>query len=347
LISKKLRAIDLFSGAGGLQIGFNNAGYEIIFSSDIDKDCEITHNYNYPDIPFICDDIKNFDKDTIKGLTNNVDIDIVIGGPPCQGFSTIGKRVSSSKEKRESLDPRNYLFKDYIKVIEYIDPKVVLLENVHGMLTLVDKNKKLFIDNITDSFKSIGYKNIDYKLLDCVDYGVPQHRKRVFILCNKLGKKNTFPIPTHAKNIDLFQQIEPYTNVGESIMDLLDKYEEFDNHIPMKHGEKNVKRYSYIPEGGRLPEDKLPKDIFRKNFGNTFKRLDRKKPALTMVPGHSAFPIHPTLNRSLTVREAARLQTFPDHIKFFGNRTSQGKQVGNAVPVLMAEKIAEHLKNEF
>ena len=136
----------------------------------------------------------------------------------------------------------------------------------------------------------------------------------------------------------------------DAIGDLANKGEEVSNHVPLKHGEKNIRRYQLIPEGGRLPENDLPADLYRKNFGNTFKRLDRNKPSLTMVPGHNAFPIHPWLDRSLTVREAARIQTFPDDVVFCGNRQEQCIQVGNAVPVKLAKVLAnnviEYLKKD-
>ena len=115
------------------------------------------------------------------------------------------------------------------------------------------------------------------------------------------------------------------------------------NHVALKHTDKIIARYKMIPEGGRLPEDSLPPELYRKNFGNTYKRLNRSRPALTMVPGNDAFPIHPELNRSLTVREAARIQTFPDEMIFEGNRRQQGHQVGNAVPPLFSEKLAKFL----
>ena len=140
----------------------------------------------------------------------------------------------------------------------------------------------------------------------------------------------------------------PHKTVGEAISDLADIEEDKAiNPVALKHGPINVKRYSLIPEGGRLPEDKLPPELYRKNFGNTFKRLHRAKPALTMVPGHNAFPIHPWLNRSLTVREAARLQSFPDSYIFAGPRQKQCMQVGNAVPPLLAEAWAQYLKKEL
>lgn len=133
----------------------------------------------------------------------------------------------------------------------------------------------------------------------------------------------------------------------DAIGDLADDSIEIANHVPLKHREKQIERYKLIPEGGRLPENELPEELYRKNFGNTFKRLHRAKPSLTMVPGHNAFPIHPWLNRSLTVREAARIQTFDDDYVFLGPRDKQCTQVGNAVPPLLAKAWADYLKGEL
>ncbi len=139
-----------------------------------------------------------------------------------------------------------------------------------------------------------------------------------------------------------------WKTVGDAIGDLADKQSDtILNHVPLKHGEINVRRYRLIPEGGRLPEDNLPPELYRKNFGNTFKRLHRARPSLTMVPGHNAFPIHPWLDRSLTVREAARIQTFPDDYEFIGPRDKQCMQVGNAVPPVLAKAWAEEIKREL
>lgn len=140
------------------------------------------------------------------------------------------------------------------------------------------------------------------------------------------------------------ENLLPYNTVLSAIGDLADKGEEVSNHVPLKHGKINIRRYQLIPEGGRLPEDNLPPELYRRNFGNTFKRLDRNKPSLTMVPGHNAFPIHPWLHRSLTVREAARIQTFPDDYIFCGRRDKQCMRVGNAVPVKLAESWATQVK---
>ena len=164
-------------------------------------------------------------------------------------------------------------------------------------------------------------------------------RERVIIIGNRVGLPSDFPKPDHSNNPD--DGLKEWENCWNAIKDLehMTDKPEF-NHVALKHTEKNIERYKLIPEGGRLPEGLLPPELYRKNFGNTFKRLSRNKPALTMVPGNDAFPIHPTLNRSLTVREAARIQTFPDSVIFEGNRRQQGHQVGNAVPPLFSKKLA-------
>lgn len=331
----KYTVLDLFSGIGGLHSGFKDEGFEISLAIDFDENCEKTHKSNYPEIRFIKKDIRLISNEEIKALVGNK-IDVLLGGPPCQGFSTIGNRASSNPYKRKKRDSRNDLFNEYIRILNLIKPKFFLMENVKGLLT---KDSGRVFERIKKEYVKTGYY-FDYSLLDVVDFGVPQFRKRVFFYGNKYNIKMTPP----NKTCGALSTSKPYKTVGESIMDLVGKENRFANHSPLYHRDKNIKRYSYIPEGGRLPEQNLPVELYRKNFGNTFKRLDRKKPSLTMVPGHNAFPIHPTLNRSLTVREAARLQTFPDTFIFMGSRQSQCTQVGNAVPVQMARAWAKHIK---
>ena len=178
------------------------------------------------------------------------------------------------------------------------------------------------------------------------DYGVPEIRERVIILGNRVGLPVEFPQPDHSDKPE--DGLLPWNNCWDVIKDLVDLGDtpEF-NHVALKHTEKNITRYKLIPEGGRLPEGALPPELYRKNFGNTFKRLSRTRPALTMVPGNDAFPIHPILHRSLTVREAARIQTFPDTIIFEGNRRQQGHQVGNAVPPMFSEKLAVFITGQI
>lgn len=334
MVMSKYDAIDLFSGAGGLHIGFEEAGFNIRLCIDNDALVERTHKRNFPNIPMINQDINSVSIETIKGYLNNGTVDVVIGGPPCQGFSTIGKRVSSNPEKRAEHDPRNELVLTYARIIRELRPKFIVMENVKGILTL---QGGAYLKNVLTLLRDAGYE-VAYKLINMADYGVPEIRERVIIMGNRLGLPVEFPKPDHSDNPD--DSLPMWNNCWDVIKDLesLGDVPEF-NHVALKHTEKNITRYKMIPEGGRLPEDALPPELYRRNFGNTYKRLSRTRPALTMVPGNDAFPIHPTLNRSLTVREAARIQTFPDSIIFEGNRRQQGHQVGNAVPPMFSNKL--------
>ena len=331
----KYKVVDLFSGAGGFLLGFEKAGFDIVLSTDFDDYCAEVHRVNRPNINFQQADIRLLTNEKIIELLDGNEIDVLIGGPPCQGFSTIGNRVSSDLERRTKYDSRNDLFKEYIRILKCIKPKLFLMENVKGIMT---RDKGTIFEEIKKQFKETGYE-FDYVTLNAADYGVPQYRERVFFYGKRIDVEYNPPIATHGEGK------EAYEIVNTVIGDLADKIEnQANNHVVLKHGEINIERYKLIPEGGRLPEDNLPPELYRKNFGNTFKRLDRNKPSLTMVPGHNAFPIHPWLNRSLTVREAARIQTFPDDYIFCGPRQRQCMQVGNAVPVKLANAWAEDIK---
>lgn len=335
-------AIDLFSGAGGLHIGFENAGFEIQLCIDNNDLVEKTHKRNFPHIPIINRDINMIPISEICEYLTDSSVDIIIGGPPCQGFSTIGSRVSSNIEKRTKKDPRNELVLTYARIINEIRPKFIVMENVKGILTL---EHGAYLQNVLSILKEAGY-NAEYKLINMADYGVPEVRERVIILGNRVGLPVSFPEPDHSDNPN--DGLPAWESCWDVLKDLENMSDKPDfNHVALKHTEKNIERYKLIPEGGRLPEDKLPKELYRKNFGNTYKRLARNRPALTMVPGNDAFPIHPTLNRSLTVREAARIQTFPDTMIFEGNRRQQGHQVGNAVPPMFSQKLATFILGQI
>tara|TARA_S200000501_G_scaffold329177_1_gene329585 strand:+ start:1849 stop:2892 length:1044 start_codon:yes stop_codon:yes gene_type:complete len=331
---KKLKVIDLFCGSGGFTLGFLSEKFNVDLAVDFDPYCGKVYKKNLPKIKFILKDLSNLDKKIFEGLKP----DIVVGGPPCQGFSTIGSRISSQEKKRRKKDIRNNLVFSFIEHVNYLNPKIFLMENVSGILT---RESGDIFSELKKKIKSYGYK-FDIYNLDAVNYGVPQYRKRVFIVGTKLDNYEiSKPNITHGDHFLLEKEI----TVNSVIRDLAKiKIDESLNHVPLKHKPKNLKRYALIPEGGRLPENNLPKELFRKNFGNTFKRLHRNKPSLTMVPGHNAFPIHPWLDRSLTVREAARIQTYPDNFIFIGPRHQQCIQVGNSVPVKLAKHWAKHLK---
>lgn len=329
-----LTFIDLFSGAGGLMRGFMDAGYTPVFSVEVWQPAIETHNLNYPNIPLIAEDIRTIDNARLAPYCDK--IDVIVGGPPCQGFSTIGKRLVK--------DPRNELVFEFIRFVDVIRPKVFLMENVRGLLSSDGGKIKQAIE---EEFRNIGY-NVISKVLCAADYGVPQMRNRIFFLGVRadLDISLSFPSPTHTK--------ENYTTVGDAINDLIGKENLIDNHIPMKHNSIVEARISCIKEGEGIPKDGLPDEVARgsrsdykdnqlKNFSHVYKRLSRFRPATTMVPGHNAFPLHPTQNRSLTVREAARIQTFPDDVVFCGTRQNQCIQVGNAVPVKLAYQLANHI----
>ncbi|WP_151789102.1 DNA cytosine methyltransferase [Acinetobacter seifertii] len=340
-MSDQFNVVDLFCGAGGLHIGFERQGFTTKLCIDNNQQVEKTHKLNFPNIPFINRDIALISSEEIASYIDG-NLDVMAGGPPCQGFSTIGKRSSSDPEKRAAHDPRNELVITYAKLISDLKPKFIVMENVKGILTM---DKGAYLQNVLSLLRDAGY-NVDYKLINMADYGVPQIRQRVIILGNRLGLPVSFPEPTHAANPSLLYS--QWNNCWDVIHDLADLSEDPNfNHVALKHTEKNIERYKLIPEGGRLPENQLSEDLYRKNFGNTYKRLHREKPSLTMVPGNDAFPIHPTLHRSLTIREAARIQTFPDDMIFAGNRRQQGHQVGNAVPPKFSEVLAEFIKNEL
>lgn len=334
-MDNKYTFIDLFTGAGGLYRGFKNAGMEHLLSVEIWKPAIDTLKSNYPDIELYEGDIRKLDAEKLQEYLQGRECDVLVGGPPCQGFSTIGKRLEK--------DPRNELVFEFIRIVNTVRPKFFIMENVKGLLSA---NKGIMRELIIEEFAKIGYKNTISNVLCAADYNVPQMRQRVFFF----GVRDDIDLPSEL----IFPEVsENKVTVGDAIMDLMGKENEIPNHVPMKHNETVTKRIECIPEGGGIPKEGLPEDVAYgsrsdyannklKNFSHVYKRLDRSKQATTMVPGHNAFPLHPVANRSLTVREAARIQTFPDDVVFSGSRQEQCIQVGNAVPVKLAEALANN-----
>ncbi len=325
-----LKAYTLFAGAGGLHLGLENAGVQVLVASDISDYAEKTHKINWPNLPFIKKDCRKLTSKELLIAANGIKPNIVVGGPPCQGFSTIGDKLSS--------DSRNDLFHSFLSLCRELSPEIILIENVKTITTMYGG---IFTQWIKKELSDIGYK-VHLQVLNAADYGVPQLRERAFFIGTKYNSPFKFPAPTHGIMTEL-----NYKTVKDAIWDLIDLGpDEIPNHIALNHSDRVIARYKLIPEGGRLPSpEELPKDIRRKNFGNTYKRLDRNSPSLTMVPGNNAFPIHPKLNRSLTPREAARIQTFPDNFILVGDRRNQCILVGNAVPPILAKEIAKSIIN--
>ena len=350
LKNKRFSFVDLFCGVGGFTVGMSSAGWSPILGVDINANVRDSHKINFPAVPFIHGSLA--EPDIVKGvqeLLADNDIGLVVGGPPCQGFSVFGKRRFVNTQGYDPhTDPRNKLVYAYLDIVKKLNPRWIVMENVPGLASLDDG---LFLEALLLEIRSIGYPNAEARILNAADYGVPQLRKRLLIIGNRTGHIIPWPKKKFFNEPEEWQ--DRYRTVGEAISDLSDEqsYKLHTSHVPMNHKPLLVERYKLIPEGGKLNPEELPEHLqvgYRtdkvKNFSHVFKRLHRDRPSLTMVPGHNAFPIHPWLNRALTVREAARIQTFPDNIKFAGPRQEQCIQVGNAFPPLLAEIIGNLIR---
>ena len=342
---------DLFAGVGGMSQGFRMAGdFSVAFAVEFDKDIASAYQKNHPETDVYPCDIRDID---IKELhAKHPHIDVIIGGPPCQGFSQKGKRLSLD-------DPRNFLFQQYVRFVEEFRPKYFVLENVPGIITT---SNGYFKDEIVAAFNKLGYE-VKYGVLKATDYGVPQDRHRAVFL-GQLGNIE----------IDLPESLNVRTTIKDAIYDLpyiasgegeeVSKYDKkattpyqkelrgkcktLYNHVATKHNATALRRMAMVPvgEGGKvLPEEERTKSI----YSGTYCRLLEDDVAATITtrfdtPSSGRFT-HPFLNRCLTVREAARIQSFPDDFIFYGSKTIQMKEVGNAVPPLLAKAIANVIKN--
>ncbi len=322
-MNKKLKYIDLFSGAGGFSLGFDNRGFQNIFSVDIEPSFCETYRHNFPEHNLITKDISKISDDEILKLQGDNDIDVIIGGPPCQGFSLAG-----NNGRRFIDDPRNRLFKEFVRFVKVVKPKYFVMENVARLYT--HNNSQTKNEIITD-FENLGYK-VECKILNSADYGVPQIRKRIIFIGTKYNQDILFPE----------KQVEEYVTVKEAIH-LYPKLvsgetSDIPNHNAMNHTEQMLLKMSFISDGGDRTE--IPHQL-RPKSGDIRKyiRYASWKPAVT-VTGDMRKIFHYEQNRALTVRELAKLQSFPDDFIFKSSSISQQQQVGNSVPPKMAEALA-------
>lgn len=340
-----LNILDLFCGAGGLSYGFESAGFDILVGIDNDAKALETFELNHKGSKSICGDITQITYDEhIKPLLGGKQIDVIIGGPPCQGMSLSGPRKFD--------DPRNKLYLSYIRLVKEIQPKVFVIENVPGLVGLFGGQIK---DSIIEKFTEMGY-HIEYKILCSADYGVPQSRKRVVFVGTKVG---SFEYPAINPNVvtcsmalsdlpalenELGEEVSEYAMPPQNYyQQLMRKRSDMVlNHVAASHSDKVKKIISLVPDGGNYKN--LPEEYREsRNFHVAWTRFASNKPAPTIDTGHRHH-FHYKYNRVPTVRECARLQSFPDDFKFLGNKTQQFRQVGNAVPPLMAQAIAEQVK---
>lgn len=325
---KTLKYIDLFCGAGGFSLGFDKSGFQNIFSVDIEEDFCKTYKTNFPTHKLIPKDISKITEKEIKKLTNSQEVDVIIGGPPCQGFS-----IAGNIGRKFIDDPRNRLFKEFVRVVSIVNPKYFVMENVARLYTHNNHKTK---EEIIEDFNKLGYE-VKCTILNSADYGVPQIRKRVIFIGSRISNNILFPKITHTEHKTVKEYLDdlPILNSGEESHIL--------NHKAMNHTEQMLQKMSFIKDGGDRKD--IPIDL-RPKSGDVRKyiKYNSNKPSIT-ITGDMRKVFHYSQNRALTVRELARLQTFPDSFEFKGSSISAQQQVGNAVPPLMAEAIAKNILN--
>lgn len=347
-----MNAIDLFSGAGGLSKGFMDAGFDIIVGVDNDQDALNTFAKNHDGAVALNADLSKQETfDEIIRIAGDRTIDVIIAGPPCQGFSLTGPRNFD--------DERNKLYLAVIEMVKQFQPKGFIIENVPGMATLYEGQIK---DEILKRFRNMGY-NIDCRILKACDYGVPQMRKRLVFMGVRgdIGEP-IFPEASFGPNTE-----RPYRTCRDAISDLptrvnglgtnedsysgpaVTEYQKLMrgeckvlyNHVATNHKDFVKETIALVPEGGNYKD--LPAGYGEsRKFHMAWTRLDGNAPARTVDTGHRNL-FHYELNRVPTVRESARIQSFPDDFVFTGSRTKQDRQVGNAVPPLLGQALGEAL----
>ena len=368
-MDEQLSAVDLFCGAGGLSLGFKWAGIDTLAANDIDEDPCNTFKENIGVEPIVSDiiDLDAEDLMSEEGFEPE-DVDLIIGGPPCKGFSLAGER--------DPEDPRNKLWEEYVNFVEIFDPDVVVIENVKGILSMSNGEYK---DKILARLRNIGYKT-EFSVLNAADYGVPQNRERVIFIGTKEHLDIKFPEPTHHSTVSGQQRlgqhsddVKPYVSVKDAIDDLAflgpsesaDQYqkspqteyqkwaredaEKLHNHVAPNHSERIQKRFELLEQGKGM--ESLPPE--HQTSKQRMVKFDPNQPTDTITTLPEDF-VHYQRNRIPTVREMARLQSFPDDFVFTGPRTTGGlrrrnsvpqySQVGNAVPPLLAHAIAKEIK---
>lgn len=349
----KPKVIDLFAGVGGLSLGFEKAGFDVVIANEYDSPIATAYQYNHKNTKMIVGDITSIDLNETFGKYVGK-IDVIIGGPPCQGFSQKGQRKTIN-------DERNFLFKYYVKVVDLVKPTYFVMENVPNLLTA---EKGYFRKELIELFDTIGYK-LNMGVLNASDYGVPQNRRRAVIIGKYRNVAPELPKALH-KTVTIWDAISDlaFLNSGEGTEEqeykfspesdyekmLRGKCNVLHNHVATRHSAVALKRLAMIPpNAGKevLPEDQLTKSI----YSGTWTRMRKDEVSVTITtrfdtPSSGKFT-HPYLNRAITVREAARIQSFPDDFVFIGNKGSQMKQVGNAVPPLLAKAIAQTIMDDI
>lgn len=337
----KPTVIDLFSGCGGLSLGFEMAGFDVKLAIDNWEDALVTYRFNHKGTKTLNADLLNLSPMKVEQDFDLHSVDVIIGGPPCQGFSIAGKRIID--------DDRNKLYKSFVRFVEHFKPKAFIMENVPNILSIGNGAVK---EAIIADFSALGY-NVTYKILTASDYGVPQNRRRA-IFVGLLSGEYDFPIPTTTERITTKQAISdlPENTIldgGEYPIKPMSDYQKLmrqnsvtlNNHQATVHTAETQRIIAMVPDGGNYKD--LPTELWSlRKVHIAWTRMNSDKPCFTIDTGHNHH-FHYEFNRVPTVRESARIQSFPDDFLFIGGKGSQLKQVGNAVPPLMAQQIAIQL----
>lgn len=371
---RKLTAIDLFCGAGGLSEGFKQAGFSIVAANDFDVGAAETFKATHPKTSFIDGPIQDISNERLlktAGLKSG-ELDVLIGGPPCQAFSVYN-------HQRGMHDERSGLFREYLRIVAGLMPRFVVMENVTGITSVADGRA---VDEIYKNLKRLGF-HLEHKILKSEEFGVPQERRRIFFIASRDTASIAWPAPTHGtvsdRSLFALSDLLPPVTVWDAISDLpalsISEGEEESeytseaqsdyqkllrknagtlyNHVAPFLADINLQRIKHIPQGGSwrdIPHDLLPSGMKLAKRSDHTKRYGRLHPnglcctILTKCDLHWGSFVHPTQERSLTVREAARFQSFPDNFRFLGSRGDQFRQVGNAVPPLLANAVASTVK---
>lgn len=315
----EFNCVDLFSGAGGISCGFEMAGLKSILGIEIDPIASETYKNNFPDAKQYCGDIRQLSTRKLKEIIGNKEVHIVTGGFPCQGFSLAGYR--------DPDDKRNVLYKEVVRIVKELKPWFVVLENVPGVLTM---KKGQVYKAILNDFARIGYPNMSVHILEAADYGVGQLRPRTIFIANRFGVKNPFPKPhlTQDEYVPIEDVIGDLKNVPPNPAI---------NHEWTKHSKQMEKRIANVAPGCSLYE----------KYYDAYKRQYRGVPAMTIKENHGGTHVHYELNRCISAREMARLQSFPDSFIFAGTMKKAMWQIGNAVPPIMFKNIGLALKTRL
>jgi len=344
-VETKYTVLDLFCGCGGMSLGFEEAGYHVLLGIDIWKDALETYKYNHKQSQILCADMASLSPNQVEDLLGSKTVDVIIGGPPCQGFSIAGKRIVN--------DERNKLYKGFVRMVEHFKPKAFVMENVPNILSIGGGAVK---EAILNDFKELGY-NVETKVLTASDYGVPQNRRRAIFVGLQDGNFD-FAIPVIEQKVTTEEALsdlpENSLKEGEAyptapLSDYQKKERQHSkgvfNHEITIHNDQTQRIISMVPDGGNYKD--LPKELQEiRKVHIAWTRLNSQRPSITIDTGHRHH-FHYKWNRVPTVRESARIQSFPDNFIFRCSKTSQYKQVGNAVPPLMAKAIAEHLRKSL